>query len=103
MKCSKCGSNNDSVVDSRHIKSGKIIRRRRKCICGTRWTTHEFVLGESPTIRPLKNILASIKSMQSQLIKLELRIGMALHETEDNEGSKDPVVNGSSVDLGRVP
>ena len=42
MKCPKCGSLNDKVIDSRQSKDGTVIRRRRECIdCGYRFTTYE--------------------------------------------------------------
>jgi len=42
VKCPKCNSLNDKVVDSRQSKDGTVIRRRRECIdCGYRFTTYE--------------------------------------------------------------
>ncbi|NPA54503.1 MAG: transcriptional repressor NrdR [Aquificae bacterium] len=42
MKCPKCGSLNDRVVDTRQSKDGTVIRRRRECLdCGNRFTTYE--------------------------------------------------------------
>ncbi|WP_457621500.1 transcriptional regulator NrdR [Persephonella sp.] len=42
MKCPKCGSLNDKVVDTRQSKDGTVIRRRRECLdCGYRFTTYE--------------------------------------------------------------
>ena len=44
MYCSKCGSLEDKVIDSRLAKDGRSIRRRRECIgCGHRYTTYEEV------------------------------------------------------------
>ncbi|RKZ28278.1 transcriptional regulator NrdR [bacterium] len=44
MKCPYCGSNSDKVVDSRSVREGRAIRRRRECLdCGRRFTTYEFV------------------------------------------------------------
>lgn len=44
MKCPFCGSNNDRVIDSREIKEGKEVRRRRVCLdCGRRFTTYERI------------------------------------------------------------
>ena len=45
MKCPKCGDLDDKVVDSRVIRSGEVIRRRRLClICEHRFTTYEEVV-----------------------------------------------------------
>ncbi|WP_456402539.1 transcriptional regulator NrdR [Persephonella sp.] len=42
MKCPKCGSLNDKVVDTRQSKDGTVIRRRRECLdCSYRFTTYE--------------------------------------------------------------
>ena len=44
MYCSKCGSLEDKVIDSRLAKDGRSIRRRRECIaCGHRYTTYEEI------------------------------------------------------------
>lgn len=44
MYCSKCGSLEDKVIDSRLSKDGRSIRRRRECLdCGLRFTTYEEV------------------------------------------------------------
>ena len=42
MKCPRCGIDNDKVLDSRTVRDGAAIRRRRECVsCGTRFTTYE--------------------------------------------------------------
>ena len=42
MRCVRCGSSEDRVVDSRSSKDGMAIRRRRECLdCGHRFTTYE--------------------------------------------------------------
>jgi transcriptional repressor NrdR len=42
MYCSKCGSLEDKVIDSRLSKDGRSIRRRRECLkCSQRFTTYE--------------------------------------------------------------
>ncbi len=44
MRCLKCNSLEDKVIDSRSAKDGLSIRRRRECLaCGHRFTTHEHV------------------------------------------------------------
>lgn len=44
MYCSKCGSLEDKVIDSRLSKDGRSIRRRRECLkCAFRSTTYEAV------------------------------------------------------------
>jgi len=42
MRCPKCTSIEDKVIDSRISKEGNTIRRRRECLeCGHRFTTIE--------------------------------------------------------------
>lgn len=44
MRCSKCGGQEDKVIDSRASKDGLSIRRRREClVCQHRFTTYEQI------------------------------------------------------------
>lgn len=53
MRCPKCGQVNDKVIDSRSIRGGEVIRRRRSCLgCGHRFTTYEEVV--KATLRVIK-------------------------------------------------
>ena len=48
MRCPKCGSQDDKVVDSRSIRNGEVVRRRRVCLgCSHRFTTYEEVVKAS--------------------------------------------------------
>ncbi len=45
MRCPKCSSQDDKVIDSRAAREGAAIRRRRVCLgCGHRFTTYEEVV-----------------------------------------------------------
>ncbi|MBE6356604.1 MAG: transcriptional repressor NrdR [Lentisphaerae bacterium] len=47
MRCPKCGCSDDKVIDSRSIKEGYGVRRRRECIrCAYRFTTLESISPE---------------------------------------------------------
>jgi transcriptional repressor NrdR len=47
MRCPKCTSIEDKVIDSRISKEGTAIRRRRECLeCGHRFTTTESFVRE---------------------------------------------------------
>ena len=47
MRCPKCTSIEDKVIDSRISREGTTIRRRRECLeCGHRYTTTEMVVRE---------------------------------------------------------
>jgi transcriptional repressor NrdR len=42
VKCPRCGNEDDKVVDSRAVRDGRAVRRRRECnSCGERFTTYE--------------------------------------------------------------
>src|ERR1041384_1400028 len=44
MRCPKCGSRDDKVIDSRQSRDCSSIRRRRECLsCGYRFTTYEEI------------------------------------------------------------
>jgi transcriptional repressor NrdR len=44
MRCPKCGTLDDKVIDSRLSKDGATIRRRRECLdCQSRFTTYEVL------------------------------------------------------------
>lgn len=44
MRCPFCSQNRDRVVDSREIRDGASIRRRRECLsCGRRFTSYEQI------------------------------------------------------------
>ncbi|OVE75908.1 transcriptional regulator NrdR [bacterium E08(2017)] len=45
MRCPKCTNQEDKVIDSRSVRNGAAIRRRRICArCGFRYTTYEEVI-----------------------------------------------------------
>ena len=44
MRCPGCADDNDRVIDSRAVREGSAVRRRREClVCGERFTTYEAV------------------------------------------------------------
>ena len=46
MRCPKCGSADDKVIDTRPSDEGRVIRRRRECVfCGNRFSTIERIEG----------------------------------------------------------
>ena len=48
MRCPKCACEDDKVIDSRSVRSGAAIRRRRMCLtCGHRFTTYEEIVRAS--------------------------------------------------------
>lgn len=53
MRCPRCGSRDDKVIDSRQSREGLSIRRRRECLkCAYRYTTYEEI--ERTDLRVIK-------------------------------------------------
>jgi transcriptional repressor NrdR len=51
MRCPKCTSIEDKVIDSRISKEGSTIRRRRECLeCGHRYTTTEMLVRDGVVV-----------------------------------------------------
>ena len=51
MKCPRCSSVDDRVIDSRSVRDGEATRRRRECSeCGYRFTTYESVERSFPVV-----------------------------------------------------
>jgi len=45
MRCPRCNHTEDKVIDSRAVRNGDVIRRRRMCArCGHRFTTYEEIV-----------------------------------------------------------
>ena len=51
MKCPFCGGEEDRVIDSRSVREGSAIRRRRECTtCSQRYTTYEYIEDAAVTV-----------------------------------------------------
>src|SRR5712675_1799988 len=96
MRCPKCGSRDDKVIDSRQSRDNSSIRRRRECLgCGYRFTTYEQVersdlrvikrdrSHESFDRRKLVNSLAkACEKRPISLVTLEHSVDEIVHELE---------------------
>ena len=82
MKCPRCGREDDKVVDSRAVRDGRAVRRRRECLaCGERYTTQESLetrpvvvikrSGERVTYDRSKVILGVTKACEKRPVSLE--------------------------------
>lgn len=82
MRCIKCNSLEDRVIDSRTNKDGFSIRRRRECLeCGFRFTTYEQVErqhilvikrdGIREPYKPEKLLNGLIKACEKRPVSLE--------------------------------
>jgi transcriptional repressor NrdR len=65
MRCPNCRHAKSYVIDSRSLKDGDQIRRRRECTaCKFRWTTYE---AEDPSLDRAQIVLSEMKA---QIVKL---------------------------------
>ncbi|MEN8008391.1 MAG: transcriptional regulator NrdR [Candidatus Krumholzibacteriota bacterium] len=82
MKCPRCGSEEDKVVDSRAVRDGRAVRRRRECLsCEERYTTYEAVetqpvlvvkrSGERMAYHREKVVLGVTKACEKRPVSLE--------------------------------
>lgn len=82
MKCPRCASDEDKVIDSRAVREGRGVRRRRECTaCGERYTTYEAVetrpmlvvkrSGERVTYNRSKVIVGVTKACEKRPVSLE--------------------------------
>lgn len=84
MRCTKCGNEEDKVLESRTTENGTVIRRRRECLkCETRFTSYERI-EESP-IRVIK------KDGTRQPFSREKILSGILHATEKTPVSLDDI------------
>ena len=73
MKCPNCNKEDSKVVDSRSIRGGISIRRRRECnLCEYRYTTYEYILAN-----PVKVIKKSGDREEYDRAKLEKSFSIA--------------------------
>jgi transcriptional repressor NrdR len=96
MRCPRCGSRDDKVIDSRQSREGQSIRRRRQCLkCRYRYTTYEEI--ERTDLRVIKRdrrhepfdrrkLVASLaKAFEKRsvsLVTLEQAVDEIVHELE---------------------
>ena len=81
MKCPSCHKEDSKVVDSRSIKGGESIRRRRECdACNFRYTTYEYVLDN-----PVKVIKKSGEREEYDRAKLEKSFNIACEKRPISE------------------
>jgi transcriptional repressor NrdR len=96
MRCPKCGSRDDKVIDSRQSRDSSSIRRRRQCLkCGYRFTTYEEI--ERSDLRVVKrdrthepfdrhklvsSIAKAFEKRSVSLVTLEQVVDEIVHELE---------------------
>ena len=96
MRCPKCGSRDDKVIDSRQSRDSSSIRRRRQCLsCGFRFTTYEEI--ERSDLRVVKrnrthepfdrrklagSLAKAFEKRSISLVTLEQVVDEIVHELE---------------------
>ena len=89
MKCPSCHKEDSKVVDSRSIKEGESIRRRRECnACNFRYTTYEYVLEN-----PVKVIKKSGEREEYDRAKLEKSFSIACEKRPIPEEKIQQAIN----------
>src|SRR5437870_13819109 len=100
MRCPKCGSRDDKVIDSRQSRDRSSSRRRRECLtCKYRFTTYEEL--ERSDLRVVKrdrthepfdrrtlaaSIAKAIEKRSTSLLTLEDTVYEIVHEHESSGG-----------------
>jgi transcriptional repressor NrdR len=111
MRCPKCGSRDDKVIDSRQSRDGSSIRRRRECLkCKFRYTTYEEV--ERSDLRVVKrdrthepfdrrklagSIAKAFEKRSASLVTLEDMVDQIVHELETGGREVPSSVIGAKV------
>jgi len=96
MRCPKCGSRDDKVIDSRQSRDSSSIRRRRQCLkCEYRFTTYEEI--ERSDLRVIKrdrthelfdrrklaaSIAKAFEKRSTSLLTLEQMVDEIVHDLE---------------------
>lgn len=96
MRCPKCGSRDDKVIDSRQSREGLSIRRRRECLnCKYRYTTYEEI--ERTDLRVIKrdrshepfdrrklagSLAKAFEKRSTSLVVLEQLVDDIIHQIE---------------------
>nr|MEE4266639.1 transcriptional regulator NrdR [Candidatus Krumholzibacteria bacterium] len=97
MRCPSCGHEEDKVVDSRSVRDGRAVRRRRECLhCQSRFTTYESLetrpvlvvkrSGDRVAYHRSKVIVGVTKACEKRPVSLE-EIEMIVDHVEEKLGA----------------
>jgi transcriptional repressor NrdR len=111
MRCPKCGSRDDKVIDSRQSRDSSSIRRRRQCLkCGYRFTTYEEI--ERSDLRVVKrdrthepfdrrklagSIAKAFEKRSTSLLTLEQLVDEIVHDLETGDREVQSIAIGAKV------
>jgi transcriptional repressor NrdR len=89
MRCPSCEHLEDRVIDSRIVRGGRAVRRRRECAhCGRRFTTYERFDEEPLTVRKQSGV---VEPYERSKLKRSIQIACAKRPVAD---SIDDLVDG---------
>src|SRR4029434_6625148 len=111
MRCPKCGSRDDKVIDSRQSRDSSSIRRRRQCLkCGYRFTTYEEierayrrVIKRDRTHEPFDrrklagSVAKAFEKRSTSLLTLEEIVDQIVHELETSGREVPSSIIGAKV------
>jgi len=111
MRCPKCGSRDDKVIDSRQSRDSSSIRRRRECLkCKYRFTTYEEI--ERSDLRVVKrdrthepfdrrklvsSVAKAFEKRSVSLVTLEQVVDDIVHDLETSGREVQSTAIGSKV------
>src|SRR3982074_669182 len=111
MRCPKCGSRDDKVIDSRQSRDSSSIRRRRECLkCKYRFTTYEEI--ERSDLRVVKrdrthesfdrrklvrSIAKAFEKRSISLVALEQMVGEIVGDVEASDREVQSAAIGAKV------
>ncbi len=99
MRCPKCMSNDDKVIETRVSREGETTRRRRQCLnCSYRFTTYETVLPVDITV--VKN---DGRREEFNPEKLRTGINMACWKRSVSQDTVDKIVGDITNALALLP
>ena len=102
MRCPQCQCQDDKVVDSRTVKEGVGVRRRRECLnCGHRYTTYEGI------IQAELKVIKKDEGVREEFDREKVRLGIEKAcwkrpiSGEDIEQITEEIIKGIEADFDR--
>ena len=101
MRCPKCRTVDDKVIDSRSSRDDALIRRRRECLkCGARFTTYEEIYREKLRVKKRSSQYEEF-DRRKLLAGIEKACEKRLVTTEQIEALAEEVVTELENEFGR--
>ena len=97
MQCPRCAHDDDKVIDSRAVREGRAVRRRRECLaCGERYTTYE-----AWETRPVLVIKRDGRRVAYDRAKITTGIAKACEKRPVSLEQIEIIVDGMEMDLAK--